>query len=83
MMNQFLIITHHLITYFQLLYKYHDLQITEHDTPAKVSNISTDPEYAEPVQTNPCGRKRNKINQKKRKKYSKGYRPYTYMHTAI
>ncbi|KAL4085276.1 hypothetical protein QTP88_027135 [Uroleucon formosanum] len=30
-----------------------DLQITEHDTPAKVSNVSTNPEYAEPVQTNP------------------------------
>jgi len=42
-----------------------DLQITEHDTPAKVSNISTNPEYAEPVQINPSGRKRNKINQKK------------------
>jgi len=26
-----------------------DLQIAEHDTPAKVSNISSNPEYAEPI----------------------------------
>lgn len=59
-----------------------DLQITEHDTPAKVSNISTNPEYAEPVQTNPSGRKRNKINQKKIRQIQKNKIPHEWFITC-
>lgn len=48
-----------------------DLQIAEHDTPAKVSNISTNHEYAEPICSNPTDRKRDKINKKKIKQIQK------------
>ncbi|KAL4142538.1 hypothetical protein QTP88_004979 [Uroleucon formosanum] len=59
-----------------------DLQITEHDTPAEVSNVSTNPEYAEPVQTNPSGRKRNKINQKKIKQIQLNKIPHEWFITC-
>ncbi|XP_022166413.1 uncharacterized protein LOC111030967 [Myzus persicae] len=56
--------------------------VTEHDTPAKVSNISSNPEYAEPVQTNPSGRKRNKKNQKKIKQIKLNKIPHEWLITC-
>lgn len=50
--------------------------VIDHNTPAKISNISTDPEYAEPVQMTLNGRKRNKSNKKKQNQILKNIIPH-------